>query len=207
MDRKGCQLTNDVSYLTQSSRHRQLMPIYDSIPVVQDAWVAPNATLVGDVIVSKWATVWYSVTIRADINAVRIGNFSTIGDGTTINSSHALPHGLTASVNIGKNVTIEQGCSIHSSIIDDDVVIGAGSVVGQGARIERGAVVLPNSVVPPGRLVPGGQVWGGNPIVYVKDLTESEITDNYTQSYSKGAAEGAADSFSLYPRGFEQGDL
>jgi len=183
------------------------MPIYDSIPVVQDAWVAPNATLIGDVIVSKWATVWYNVTIRADMNAVRIGNFSSIGDGTTINSAHALPHGLTASVNIGKNVTIEQGCSIHSCIIDDDVVIGAGSVIGQGARIERGAVVLANSVVPPGRLVPGGQVWGGNPIVYVKDLSESEITDNYTQSYTKGAAEGASDSFSLYPRGFEKGDL
>ena len=158
--------------MTQASRHRQLMPIYDSVPVVQDAWVAPNASLIGDVMVSKWATIWYNVTIRAETNAVRIGNFSSIGDGTTINATHALPHGLTASVNIGKNVTIEHGCSIHSCIIDDDAVIGAGSVIGQGARVERGAVVLPNSVVPPGRLVPGGQVWGGNTIAYVRDLSD-----------------------------------
>ena len=183
------------------------MPIYDSIPVVQDAWVAPNATLVGDVMVSKWATIWYNVTIKADTNPVRIGNFTTIGDRTSINATHALPHGLASSVNIGKNVQVQPGCSLHSCIIDDDAVIGSGTVIGQGARVERGAVIEANSVVPPGRLVPAGQVWGGNPIAYVRDLDEKEITDNYTQSYTKGAAEGASDEFSLYPRGFESGDL
>ena len=183
------------------------MPLYDCIPVVQDAWVAPNASLVGDVMVSKWATVWYNVTLRGEMNPIRIGHFSSIGDGTTINASHTLPAGLTTSVNIGKNVTIEAGCSIHSCIIDDDVVIGAGSVIGQGSRIERGAVILPNSVVPPGRLIPGGQVWGGNPVTFVRDLSESEMTDNYAASYTRGAAEGAANQFSLYPRDYVQGDL
>lgn len=132
------------------------MPLYDSIPSVTDAWIAPNASLVGDVIVSKWATVWYNVTIRGELNPVRIGNFSSIGDGTSIFTAHSLPQGVASSVNIGKNVTIENGCSIHSCIIDDDCVIGANSVICQGAKIERGAVVLPNSVVPPGRLIPAG---------------------------------------------------
>lgn len=63
------------------------------------------------------------------MNAVRVGHFSTIGDGTTILSAHALPHGLASSVNIGKNVTVEAGCSIHSCIIDDDCVIGARSTI------------------------------------------------------------------------------
>ena len=106
------------------------MPLYDAIPNVQDAWVAPNASLIGEVMVGKWATIWYNVTIRAEMNAVRVGNFSSIGDGTNIYTLHALPHGLAASVNIGKNVTIEPGCSIHSCIIDDDAVIGADSVIG-----------------------------------------------------------------------------
>ena len=178
------------------------MPLYDAVPQVSDAWIAPNATLVGDVMVSKWATVWYNCTIRAEINAVRIGHFSSIGDGTSIYSTHALPHGLSSSVNIGKNVTVEAGCSIHSCIIDDDCVIGAGSVIGPGARLERGAVLLPNTVVPPGRLIPSGQVWGGNTATYVRDLSEQELNDNYMASYSKGAAEGAQDAFSLYPRDF-----
>lgn len=125
----GSNWTQDIAYLQDSSRHRQRMPLYDAIPKVDDAWVAPNATLVGEVIVSKWATVWYNVTIRAEMNAVRIGHFTSIGDRTSINSTHALPHGLASSVNIGKNVTIEAGCSINSCIIDDDCVIGANSVV------------------------------------------------------------------------------
>ena len=154
---------------------------------------------------SKWATVWYNVTIRAELNPVRIGHFTSIGDGTSIYSHHALPHGLSSSVNIGKNVTIESGCSIHSCIIDDDCVIGAGSVVGAGARIERGAVVLPNSVVPVGRLIPAGQVWGGNPCKFVRELSQKELNDNYMASYANGAAEGAKNTFSLWPRDPEAG--
>ncbi len=90
------------------------------------------------------------------MNAVRIGHFSSIGDNTVITSATALPHGLACSANIGKNVTIEHNCSIYSSIIDDDVVIGAGSVIMPGSRLERGCEILPNSVVQPGKLIPAG---------------------------------------------------
>lgn len=164
LDRMGSGLGGDIAYMQDTSRHRQTMPLYDSIPTVQDAWVAPNASIIGDVFISKWATIWYNVTIRGEMNAVRVGNFSTIGDGSNIYTCHALPHGLAASVNIGKNVTIESGCSIHSCIIDDDAVIGENCVIGAGSRIERGAQLLPHSIVPPGRLIPAGQLWGGNPV-------------------------------------------
>ena len=89
-------------------------------------------------IVSKWATVWYNVTIKAELNPIRIGHFSSIGDNTSISSACALPHGLSSSVNIGKNVTVGTNCSIYSCIIDDDVVIGYKSVIMPGARLERG---------------------------------------------------------------------
>jgi carbonic anhydrase/acetyltransferase-like protein (isoleucine patch superfamily) len=145
------------------------------------------------------------VVIRAELNPVRIGHFSSIGDGTTINTACALPHGLSASVNVGKNVTIEPNCSLYSCIIDDDVVIGHNSVVMQGARIERGAQVLPNSVVPPGRLIPAGQVWGGNPIAFVRELTESELVENYSKSYTSIATE--FESGTLFPHKYQSGDL
>ena len=109
-----------------------------------------------------------------------------------------MPHGLAASVNIGKNVVIEAGCSIHSCIIDDDCVIGAGTVIGEGSRLERGCYILPNSIVPPGRLIPAGQVWGGNPVKFVRNLTEQEQLQNYASSYTRGASEGAS-AFSLWP--------
>lgn len=75
-------------------------------------------------------------------------------------------------------------------------------MIGQGARIERGAVVLPNSVIPPGRRILGGQVWGGNPVTFVRELSQQELNENYMASYSKGASEGAAEAFSLYPADF-----
>lgn len=65
--------------------------------------------------------------------------------------------------------------------------------------MERGAQVLPNSVVQPGRLIPAGQVWGGNPAVFVRELTAEEQLQNYADSYAKGAST-SADKFSLWPR-------
>lgn len=82
--------------------------------------------------------MWYNVTIRAELHPIRVGHFSSIGDGTFISSACAIPHGLACSVNIGKNATIEPNCTIYSSIIDDDVVIGAKCVIMPGARLERG---------------------------------------------------------------------
>jgi carbonic anhydrase/acetyltransferase-like protein (isoleucine patch superfamily) len=192
-------MSNDVAYLQELSRHRQVMPLYDVVATIDNAWVAPNASLIGEVIVSKYATVWYNVVIRAELNPVRIGHFSSIGDGTTINTACSLPHGLSASVNIGKNVTIEPNCSIYSSIIDDDVYIGQGTVIMQGARIERGAHILAGSVVPPGRLIPAGQVWGGNPIAFVRDLTQEELVANYAKSYTNSATD-FSDASAKFPQ-------
>ena len=136
---------------------------------------------------------------------MRVGHFSSIGDNTVINTACALPHGVAASVNIGKNVTIEPGCTIYSCIIDDDVVIGQGSVIMQGVKIERGAQILPNSVVQPGRLIPAGQVWGGSPVKLVRTLTHDEQVQNYAKSYTNGASEFASET--LFPKSFVTGDL
>ena len=202
MDRYGSRMHNDAAYQVEYSRHRKILPLYDQIPQTQAAWVAPNSTLVGSVLLSKYATVWYGVTIRGDMNPVRVGHFTSIGDGCTINTNHSLQHSLSASVNIGKNVTIEPNCNIHSCIIDDDCVIGAGSVIQQGARLERGCHVLPNSIVRAGALIPAGQVWGGAPAaVFMRTLSEQEQLDNYAQSYASGASDTA--SASVWPGHFD----
>jgi carbonic anhydrase/acetyltransferase-like protein (isoleucine patch superfamily) len=135
--------------------------------------------LVGDVFLSKYATVWYGATLRGELNPIRVGNFSSIGDATTIHTFHSMPGGMVASVNIGKNVTVGSNCNIHSCIIDDDCVIGHNSVIQQGARLERGCEILPNSVVKAGSLIPAGQVWGGNPVTFVRELSEQDQVANY----------------------------
>ena len=84
MNRFGSCLNYDIDCMQDLSRHRQVMPIYDVFDNIDNASVAPNASLIGEVIVSKYSTVWYNVVFRKELNPVRIGHFSSIGDGTTI---------------------------------------------------------------------------------------------------------------------------
>ncbi len=157
--------------------------MYDLEPCVGHCWIAPNATLIGEVALGDFVSVWHNVVIRGDINAVRILSYTSIGDRTVIHTANSLPTGFPASVHIGAHVTIQPGCSIYSSVIEDEVFIGANSVIMEGARIEKGAIILPNSVVPPGRLIPASQVWGGNPVQFIRDAKESEVFAHYTFTY------------------------
>jgi carbonic anhydrase/acetyltransferase-like protein (isoleucine patch superfamily) len=200
MDRFGSRLHNDVAYVADLSRHRQVMPLYDAVPEVKDAWVAPNATVAGNVFVSKYASVWYGAVLRGELHPIRIGHFTSIGDRTTIHTNHSLPAGIAASVNIGKNVSVGPNCNIHSCIIDDDCVVGANVVIQAGARLERGCQILPNSIVRAGSLIPAGQVWGGSPVTFVRELSQEEQFANYTRSYTNGAS---AFDAALWPNAFD----
>jgi len=162
--------------------------------IFDDAFIAPNASIIGEVSIGLQARVWYGAVLRGDINAIRVGNYSSIGDNTVIHTAAALPTGIPASVNIGIYVTIENGCSLYSCTIDDEVVVGFRSVILEGAQLERGCQIGPNSVVPPGRVIPAGQFWAGNPVEYVRDVTkpesshalfrlENDLNCAYTHSY------------------------
>ena len=106
-------------------------------------------------------------------------------------------------MNIGKNVTIGRGCTVWSSIIDDDVVIGDNVVISEGSILERGCQIEDGAVVPPGRLIPAGQLWGGNPSVFIRDLTEDEKFRNYSLSYEIGSQSAEGD---LWPKDYVKTD-
>ena len=106
LDVLGSKSSYDIAYLQTLSRHQKIHPLYQHKPDVKNAWIAPNAHLLGRVLVSPWATIWYNAVLRAEINTIRIGHFSSIGDGTVINSSISTPINVAQSVNIGKNVII-----------------------------------------------------------------------------------------------------
>ena len=106
LDRYGSRLSYDIAYKQKLNRHQTFMPLYEQKPNVRNAWVAPNATLLGRVLVSPWATIWYGAVLRAEIHTIRIGHFSSIGDGSVLYSSVSMPIGVAPSVNIGKNVVV-----------------------------------------------------------------------------------------------------
>jgi carbonic anhydrase/acetyltransferase-like protein (isoleucine patch superfamily) len=175
---------DDIAYTQKLSRHRNIMAIYEAKPSIDNAFIATNSTIVGDVQIGSWSSVWYNATLRAEFNPIRIGSYTSIGDSTVISSYSTPPMGVSASITIGNHVIIQHNCTIYSCIIDDEVFIGAGSVIGEGCKIEKGAIIAPNSFVPPGRLIPGGQLWSGNPVRFVKELSDKEMYSTYVQSYS-----------------------
>jgi carbonic anhydrase/acetyltransferase-like protein (isoleucine patch superfamily) len=184
MDRFGSRLSEDISYTQTLSRHRSIMALDEVKPSVDYSFVASNATLTGEVNVSAYASIWFNSTLRAEYSPIRVGSYSSIGDGSTISTHCAVPTGVPASVTIGKHVTIQNNCTIFSSIIDDEVFIGANSIIGEGCKIEKGAVIAPNSLVPPGKLIPGRQLWGGNPAKFIRDLTDEEAYSYYIDTFN-----------------------
>ena len=130
------------------------LPLYDLEPKTENNWIAPSATVIGEVMLRRFATVWYNAVVRGDINRVEIGGFSSIGENSVLMTAPSLPTGMRAKLTIGRNSTIGAGCSLYSCSIGDDVLIGDKCVVLEGAKIENAAQLLPGSVVPPGRLIP-----------------------------------------------------
>ena len=201
---------DDVTYSEEISKHRSLVRMYDLHPYIDDNYIAPSATLVGEVFLQKWSTVWNNVVLRGEINQIQIGNYASIGDNTVVQTVASLPTSLPARVYIGNNVTIHNDCCLSSCHIEPDVVIGAKSVVLEGARLEEGSMIAPGTVVPPGRLIPAKQLWAGNPAEYVKDLDIGELFANYSLSYvNTFMGDMIKETYTLWPSNYlaKQSDL
>ena len=167
----------------QYTKHQMKLSLYDIEPRTENNWIAPSATIIGEVQLKRFASVWYNAVVRGDINKVHIDHFATIGENSVLHTAPSLPSGMQAKLHIGRNTTIGSNCTLYSCHIGDDVVIGDKCVVLEGARIEAGAQLAPGTVVPPGRLIPTKQLWGGNPCTFIKDLNVAETWSNYTLSY------------------------
>ena len=104
MDHHGSRLTKDIAYLELTSRHRNRMNIYDLVPrVFNQTFLAPNSTLIGEVVVGANSSVWYGASLRGDNAAVRVGNYTSIGDNSVLETTRGLSTGVPCSVNIGRN--------------------------------------------------------------------------------------------------------
>jgi carbonic anhydrase/acetyltransferase-like protein (isoleucine patch superfamily) len=134
------------------------MPLFSfegaSPTVHPTAWIAPTATLVGDVTVQANASVWYGVTLRADFGPIVVGAGANIQDNSVI-------HGGPATTVIGAGATVGHLCVVHGATVGDEALIGNGSTVQDGANIGAralvgaGSVVSPNTVIAPGTLAMG----------------------------------------------------
>lgn len=155
---------------------RTTVPIHGRSPIVAcDAFVAPSATLIGQVELADRVGVWYNTVLRGDMNPISVGYSTHIKDGSVVSVDASLAAGFDASTVIGCFVNVGARCFLKACTIQNNVTIGDGSVVLEGALIEEGAVLEAGSVVPAGARVPAGEVWGGNPLTFVRKLEREEL--------------------------------
>lgn len=177
--RKAAQPPINTVGFEKHTKHRNLMPLYDLWPYHHNrTFVAPNATIVGEVSVGESSAIMYGAVIRGDINPVSIYDTAYVGENTVIHSAASLPNGSPAETIIGCHTYVGANCVLYSCLLDDFSVVGSNSVILEGSRLERGSMIAPNSVVPPGRLIPSKQLWGGNPVKYIRDLTDFDELAN-----------------------------
>ncbi|MEO6826731.1 MAG: gamma carbonic anhydrase family protein [Microbacteriaceae bacterium] len=123
--------------------------------VAESAWVAPGATLVGQVSLDAEAGVWYNAVLRAEFEPIRIGPGSNLQDNVSCHVDHGFP------LTVGSGVSVGHGAVLHGCTVQDDVLIGMsatvlnGAVVGSGSLVAAGTVILEGTVIPPRSLVAG----------------------------------------------------
>jgi carbonic anhydrase/acetyltransferase-like protein (isoleucine patch superfamily) len=119
------------------------------------AFVAPSATLIGDVRIGAGASVWFGSVLRGDRDRIRVGENTSIQDLTVCHTDDGMP------LTVGSGVTVGHRCVLHGCTIEDDCLIGMGAiimngaVVGRGSVVAAGATILENTVIPPFSLVAG----------------------------------------------------
>ena len=136
--------------------------------VADSAYVAKQATLIGDVRIGDQASVWPGSVIRGDINSISIGDRSNVQDGTIVHLSE------NYGVVIGNDVTIGHAAVIHACTIDDECLIGMGAIVMDGAVIGKRSIVGANALVTQGTIVPPGSLVLGSPAKVIKTLSEEQ---------------------------------
>jgi carbonic anhydrase/acetyltransferase-like protein (isoleucine patch superfamily) len=143
----------------------------DKTPEIHEsAYIAENATLVGDVVIGPDASVWFGSVLRGDVHFIRVGARTNVQDLTV------------AHVNQGKSpmildddVTVGHRAILHGCHVKRGSLIGMGAVLLDDVVVEEGSLVAAGSVVSPGTIVPAGKLVRGVPARVVRDLTEEEI--------------------------------
>lgn len=137
-----------------------------------DSWVAPNASVIGDVTLGAKSSVWYSATVRAEFEPIVIGAGSNIQDSATVHADPGFP------TTIGQRVTVGHNAVLHGCTVEDDALIGMGAIVGNGATIGAGSLIAAGAVVPQGMVVPPRSMVAGVPAKVRRELSEDEISAN-----------------------------
>lgn len=158
----------------------------------ENCFLADNAAIIGDVVMGRDCSIWFSTVIRGDVNSIRMGDGVNIQDGSVLHTLYQ-----KSTIEIGNYVSVGHNVTIHGATIRDYALIGMGStlldhvVVGEGAIVAAGSLVLSNTVIEP------GSIWGGVPAKFIKKVDPEQ---------SKEMNEKIAHNYLMYAGWYKEGE-
>ena len=163
-------------------------------------WVAPNATIIGDVTLEKNSSVWFNAVLRGDIENIHIGEGSNVQDGSVLHTDPGYP------LKIGKNVTVGHMVMLHGCVIGDNSLIGIGAVILNNAKIGKNCIIGAKALITENKEIPDNSLVIGSPGKVVREVTDEETkavfenssgysitvtsTDRYTFTVSASSTTG-----------------
>jgi carbonic anhydrase/acetyltransferase-like protein (isoleucine patch superfamily) len=159
------------------------------LPPEGQYWIAPNAVVLGNVILKQNASIWFGATLRGDNDPIIVGENSNVQDGSVLHTDAGVP------LTIGANVTIGHMVMLHGCTIGDGSLIGIGSVVLNGAKIGKGCLIGANSLITEGKEIPDHSMVMGSPGKVVRTLDEGAVAmlamsaAHYVENWKRYAAE------------------
>jgi len=139
-------------------------------------WIDPDATVIGDVYLADDASIWPRTVLRGDVNTISIGARTNVQDGTIGHVTHDGPYspgGLP--LVLGEDITVGHGAILHACTVGDRCLIGMGSLILDGAVIEDDVMLAAGSLVSPGKRLESGWLYRGRPAEPVRKLSEKEL--------------------------------
>lgn len=139
-------------------------------PMINEkSFIAENATIIGEVVIKKYASIWYNVVLRGDIASIIIGENTSVQDGSIVHCDTGI------STIVGNNVTIGHNVVLHACKIGDNSLIGIGTVVLDRAEIGEGTIIGAGAIVTPRTKIPPYSMAVGIPAKVVRNLNEEEV--------------------------------
>ncbi len=169
-----------------------ILPVKGIHPQIgDDCFVAPNATIVGEVKMGKQCSVWFNAVLRGDVNSITMGDKVNVQDGAVIHCTY-----LKSKTTIGNNVSIGHNAIVHGCTIEDNVLVGMGAIIMDDAHIGSNSIIAAGAVVLKDTIVEPESIYAGVPAKKVKTISKEMITgeidriaDNYVE-YSSWFKEG-----------------
>ena len=136
-----------------------------------NAWIAPNAMVIGDIRLGANVSIWWNATLRGDNDPIHIGDNSNIQDGSVLHTDEGVP------MHIGANVTVGHLVMLHGCTVGDGSLIGIGSVILNRAVIGKQSIVGANTLIPEGKVFPERSLIVGSPGKVIRQLSDQEVAN------------------------------